>query len=143
MQIYEKVAPVSVLFFARGKSPLLQIFFPRPRGKFFSFTASFVDLNGRLCRGYVGNTKCCPSDCGFVDSILSSMSRKGNCYDNAAAKTLFSTIKNELVHLTKFRTRAEAHQMLFEYIEIFNNQNRHRRHTALKYLPRRSLDNKI
>ena len=65
--------------------------------------------------------------------ILPSMSRKGNCYDNAAAETFFSTIKNELVYLRKFRTRAEAQQMLFEYIEIF--YNRQRRHATLNYVP--------
>jgi len=38
-----------------------------------------------------------------------SMSRKGNCYDNASAETFFSTIKNELIYLRKFESRAQAH----------------------------------
>ena len=61
-----------------------------------------------------------------------SMSQKGNYYDNACAETFFSTIKNEMIHLKKFRTREEARRAIFEYIEIF--YNRKRRHEALGYL---------
>jgi len=64
--------------------------------------------------------------------MLCSMSRKGNCYDNACAETFFSTIKNEMIHLRKFRTREEARKAVFEYIEIF--YNRKRRHQSLNYL---------
>jgi len=64
--------------------------------------------------------------------FIPSMSRKGNCYDNACAETFFSTIKNELIHLKHFKTREEARQAIFEYIEIF--YNRQRRHEALNYL---------
>jgi len=64
--------------------------------------------------------------------MICSMSRKGNCYDNACAETFFSTIKNEMIHLRRFRTRKEARTAIFEYIEIF--YNRKRRHQSLNYL---------
>lgn len=60
-----------------------------------------------------------------------SMSRKGDCYDNAVAESFFSTLKTELVHHCRYTTRAEARQSIFEYIEIF--YNRERRHSALGY----------
>lgn len=60
-----------------------------------------------------------------------SMSRKGNCYDNASAETFFSTIKNELIYLRKFESRAQARQAIFEYIEVF--YNRKRIHQSLNY----------
>ncbi|WP_152555829.1 IS3 family transposase, partial [Ferriphaselus sp. R-1] len=61
-----------------------------------------------------------------------SMSRRGNCYDNAVAESFFSTLKNELVHHCDFHTRDEARTAIFEYIEIF--YNRQRRHQTLGYL---------
>lgn len=61
-----------------------------------------------------------------------SMSRRGNCYDNAVAESFFSTLKNELVHHCDFRTRDEARAAIFEYIEVF--YNRQRRHQTLGYL---------
>jgi len=64
--------------------------------------------------------------------ILSSMSRKGNCWDNAVAESFFATLKLELVYETQWRTREEARRALFEYIELF--YNRQRRHSALGYL---------
>lgn len=60
-----------------------------------------------------------------------SMSRKGNCYDNAVAESFFHTLKTEHVHFQHYRTRAEARQSIFEYIEMF--YNRQRRHSALGY----------
>jgi putative transposase len=63
--------------------------------------------------------------------ITCSMSRKGNCYDNAPMESFFATLKKELVHHEKYQTRAEARQSLFEYIEVF--YNRIRRHSALNY----------
>lgn len=62
---------------------------------------------------------------------LASMSRKANCYDNAAMESFWSTLKNELVYRCHFRTRAEARQAIFDYIEIF--YNRRRLHSALGY----------
>lgn len=64
--------------------------------------------------------------------IQCSMSRKGNCYDNAVVESFFGTLKTELVADQTFLTRAEARQAIFEYIEVF--YNRQRRHSALDYL---------
>jgi len=64
--------------------------------------------------------------------IVASMSRKGNCYDNAFAETFFGTLKNELVYRTHFKTRQEAMIAIFEYIEVFYNRNRI--HSSLGYL---------
>jgi transposase InsO family protein len=61
-----------------------------------------------------------------------SMSRKGNCYDNAPTESFFGTLKTELVHHCHYQTQAEAKTDLFEYIEVF--YNRVRRHSALQYL---------
>lgn len=64
--------------------------------------------------------------------MICSMSRKGNCYDNACAETFFSTIKCEMLYHKRYRTRNEAHRDIFWYIEVFCN--RKRRHQALCYL---------
>jgi putative transposase len=60
-----------------------------------------------------------------------SMSRKGNCYDNAPMESFFGSLKTEWVHHRHYRTRAEAKTDIFEYIEVF--YNRFRRHSALDY----------
>jgi putative transposase len=60
-----------------------------------------------------------------------SMSRKGNCYDNACMESFFHTLKTELVYQHKYQTRAQAQQSIFEYIEIF--YNRVRLHSTLGY----------
>lgn len=64
--------------------------------------------------------------------ITCSMSRKGNCYDNAVAESFFGTLKTELIHHSKFETRAEARRAIFDFIEIF--YNRVRLHSSLGYL---------
>ncbi|MGH6781916.1 MAG: IS3 family transposase, partial [Sphingomonadaceae bacterium] len=64
--------------------------------------------------------------------LIASMSRKGNCYDNATVESFFSTLKNELVHERDYRSREEAQMEIFEYIEIF--YNRERIHQNLKYV---------
>ena len=64
--------------------------------------------------------------------ITCSMSRKGNCWDNAVAESFFATLKVEFVHETLFRTRTQATREIFEYIEIF--YNRVRRHSSLGYV---------
>ena len=61
-----------------------------------------------------------------------SMSGKGNCYDNAITETFFSTLKKELVYLTKFKTREQARVEIFEFIEIY--YNRQRLHSSLGHL---------
>ena len=64
--------------------------------------------------------------------VVCSMSRKGNCWDNAVAESFFATLKTELVYTRRFETRAEARQAIFEFIEVF--YNRHRRHSTLGYV---------
>jgi putative transposase len=64
--------------------------------------------------------------------LVSSMSRKGNCWHNAVAESFFATLKIELAYQTQWRTRAQARNEVFEYIEIF--YHRRRRHSALGYL---------
>lgn len=64
--------------------------------------------------------------------VLPSMSRKGNCFDNAVVESFFSTLKNELVHHQAFRTREEAQAAVFEFIEVF--YNRQRLHQTLGYV---------
>lgn len=63
---------------------------------------------------------------------VQSMSRKGNCWDNAVAESFFKTIKCELVYWHNFQSRKEAELRIFEYIEIF--YNRHRIHSAINYM---------
>jgi transposase InsO family protein len=60
-----------------------------------------------------------------------SMSRKGNCYDNAVVESFFATLKRERVYQRNYRTRMEAQQDIFHYIEIW--YNRKRKHSALGY----------
>lgn len=62
-----------------------------------------------------------------------SMSRKGECRDNAVAESVFATIKEELVNQREFATREEARGALFDYIEVF--YNRKRLHSTTGYLP--------
>lgn len=64
--------------------------------------------------------------------LIPSMSRKGNCYDNAAMESFWSTLKLELVYRTQFITRQQARSALFDYIESF--YNRQRSHSALNFL---------
>jgi len=64
--------------------------------------------------------------------MRASMSRRGNCYDNAPMESFWGTLKNELVHHCRYATRAEAEASIREYIEIF--YNRQRRHSRLGYL---------
>ena len=65
-------------------------------------------------------------------SLICSMSRKGECLDNAVAESFFSSLKTEWVDYEDYQTRSQAKQSLFEYIEIF--YNRKRRHSYLGYL---------
>ena len=65
-------------------------------------------------------------------NLVCSMSRKGECLDNAVAESFFGTLKTELVDDEDYHTREEAKQNLFEYIEVF--YNRKRRHSSLDYL---------
>ena len=61
-----------------------------------------------------------------------SMSRKGDCWDNAVAETFFSMLKKELIYQRKFTTREAARREIFDFIEIF--YNRRRLHSYLGYM---------
>jgi len=64
--------------------------------------------------------------------LVASMSRKGNCYDNAAVESFFSTLKNELIHDRQYHSREAARVEIFEYMEAF--YNRQRLHQSLGYV---------
>ena len=66
-----------------------------------------------------------------ANGIECSMSRKGNCWDNAAMESFFHTLKTERTHHYHYRARDEARQSVFEYIEMFYNTRR--RHSYLNY----------
>ncbi len=66
------------------------------------------------------------------NNLIQSMSYKGNCYDNAAVESFFASLKKELVYRVDLRTKEEASNQIYKYIEIF--YNRKRRHSKLGYL---------
>lgn len=63
------------------------------------------------------------------NEFVGSMSRKGDCWDNAVAESFFHTLKVELIHRNKFKTRDEAKRKIFEYVEVY--YNRRRAHSTL------------
>lgn len=65
------------------------------------------------------------------NGIIQSMSRKGNCYDNAVAESFFHTLKTEHINFEKYESREQAKMSIFDYIEIF--YNRKRLHSTLGY----------
>ena len=66
------------------------------------------------------------------NGLVCSMSRLGNCYDNAVMESFFHSLKVEQVHHDDYRTRDEARSAIFDYIEIF--YNRQRKHSSIGYL---------
>lgn len=74
-------------------------------------------------------------------NITRSMSRKGNCWDNAVAESFFKTLKTELVYHHKYQTKHQAELSIFEYIETFYNRNR--RHKHLKNFTINEYNNQI
>lgn len=66
------------------------------------------------------------------NEFIGSMSKKGDCWDNAVAESFFHTLKVELIHRTRFNTREEAKRIIFKYVEIY--YNRKRAHSTLGYL---------
>jgi transposase InsO family protein len=68
----------------------------------------------------------------LAHGLTASMSRRGNCYDNAVVESFHKTLKTELVYHQRYATRQEAVSSIFEYIEVF--YNRQRRHSSLGYL---------
>ena len=73
--------------------------------------------------------------------MVCSMSRKGDCWDNAPMESFFGTLKSESLHRYKFRTRDEARREIFEYIEIF--YNRTRSHSALGYTSPETFETQV
>jgi len=69
------------------------------------------------------------------------MSRKGNCYDNAPMESFWGTLKSELVHHRRYRSRQEAIQEISEYIEVF--YNRQRKQARLGYLSPAAYEQKF
>lgn len=76
-----------------------------------------------------------------LHGFLASMSRRGNCYDNAKAEAFFSTLKIELVYRTRFATRALARAAIFEWIEAFYNLRR--RHSSLHNISPVDFENQL
>lgn len=68
----------------------------------------------------------------ITSGLVPSMSRKGDCYDNAVAESFFSTLKNELIFGQRFISRDHARSEIFKFIEIF--YNRQRLHQTLNYI---------
>jgi putative transposase len=66
------------------------------------------------------------------EGIACSMSRRGDCWDNAPMESFFASLKKELVHREGYATREQAKASIFEYIEVFDN--RVRRHSSLGYV---------
>lgn len=81
-----------------------------------------------------GSQYCSKAYQALIDrhGLMCSMSAKGNCYDNACAESFFHTLKVELIHGERFRTREQMREAIFEYIEI--DYNRNRLHSAIGYL---------
>jgi transposase InsO family protein len=73
--------------------------------------------------------------------LVASMSRPGNCYDNAFIESFWSTLKYELVYHHRFVTRAEARTAIFDYIETF--YNRTRLHSSLAYTSPRQFESQL
>jgi transposase InsO family protein len=73
--------------------------------------------------------------------LVPSMSRKGNCYDNAFIESFFSSLKYELVYHQRFATRAQARTAIFDYIETF--YNRTRLHSSLDYQSPINFESKL
>jgi transposase InsO family protein len=68
----------------------------------------------------------------LTNQVTRSMNRTGNVYDNSPMESFFASLKKELVHERRFRTRREARSAIFDYIEVF--YNRKRLHSSLGYL---------
>lgn len=76
-----------------------------------------------------------------ANGIIQSMSRKGNCYDNAVMESFFHTLKTELIGFENFQTREEAKMKIFDYIEIY--YNRQRIHSSIDYFTPVEYDNNL
>jgi putative transposase len=74
-------------------------------------------------------------------ALVASMSRKGNCWDNAVAESFFATVEIELIEDADWQTRAEARRAIFEFLEVW--YNRQRRHSSLGYLTPAEFDKRL
>lgn len=75
-----------------------------------------------------------------ANGIVASMSRRGNCYDNAFAESFFASLKMELIYQREFETREEAKAAIFEWIEAF--YNRQRMHSSIGYMTPEEFEKK-
>lgn len=66
------------------------------------------------------------------NGLIQSMSRKGDCWDNAVAESFFKTIKSEFIYWYDFKSRKDAEMKIFDYIELFYNRNR--LHSTVNYM---------
>lgn len=73
--------------------------------------------------------------------IQSSMSRKGNCWDNAVAESFFHTLKTELIYSMTYQTKEETKQSIFHYLEVY--YNRKRRHSSIDYQTPFEFENQL
>ena len=73
--------------------------------------------------------------------VVASMSRKGNCWDNAVAESFFATVEIELIEGADWQTRAEARTAIFQFMEVW--YNRYRRHSSLGYLTPAEFDKRL
>ena len=105
-----------------------------------------------MARAYFGEVQLCHSDRGSQYAshdyqqalsqagIVCSMSRKGNCWDNAPMESFFASLKRELVHRVRFHSRAEAKSAVFRWIEVW--YNRKRSHSSLGYISPEAFEQK-
>ena len=92
-----------------------------------------------VCSTRVAKAACC--ECREMLAIIGmeqSMSRAGDCYDNAMMESLWSILKKELVHGTRFKTREDARLAIFEWIEVW--YQRARIHGSLGYVRPETLE---
>jgi transposase InsO family protein len=75
------------------------------------------------------------------NQLVCSMSRRGNCYDNAVTESFFGTFKTEWAYHEQYQTHVQARASVFEYIEVF--YNRQRRHSSLGYLSPEAFEAKM
>lgn len=76
-----------------------------------------------------------------VYQLRGSMSRKGNCWDNAVAESFFHTLKTELIYEIIYQTKGEAKQNIFHYLEVY--YNRKRRHSSIGYQTPFEFENQL
>ena len=100
-------------------------------------------VNGLIHHSDRGSQYCSHDFRNFMErfGMVDSMSRKGNCYDNAPMESFWGTLKQELVHHRRYKTRQEAIQDITEYIEIF--YNRQRRQPGLGFLSPAAFEQKF